>query len=142
MMVLAIDSLCEPLNESGKLLEIGIKLKKLVLTGVLCCSTNTIDIETIEFTLPVRNVENEMTMLSPDGGMTSLTGTQGRKSKSNSYLTVCMFRVRIKGQLKLMTSWQSVFLSSSLEYTWLKQRIHDACVSRPDRKSVNLDTSL
>ena len=104
MMILTIDSLCEPLNESGKLLEIGIKLKKLVLTGVLCCSTNAMDIEAIEFTLPVRNVENEMTMLSPEGGMTSLTGTQGRKLKSNSYLTVCMFKVRIKGQLKLMTS--------------------------------------
>ena len=106
----------KPLNESGKLLEIGIKLKKLVFTGVLHCSTNTVGIKTIEFALPVRNVENEMMMLSPEGGMTSLTVTQGRKLKSNSYLTVCMLKVKIKGQLKLTTSWQSSFSSSSLEY--------------------------
>ena len=65
------------MNELGKLLEIGIKLKKLVLTGVLHCSTNTMGIETKEFASPVRNFENETKMLSPEGGMTLLTITLG-----------------------------------------------------------------
>ena len=104
------------LNEFGKLLEIDIELKRLVLTGVLHCSTNTMGIKTIEFASPVRDIENKTKMLFPEGGTTLLTITPGRKSKSNSYLTVCMLKVKIRGKQMLMTSWQSVFSNSSLGY--------------------------
>ena len=73
-------------------------------------------IKTIEFTLPVKNVKNETKMLSPEGGMTWSTVTPEKRSKSNSYLTAYMLRVKIKELKMPMTLWQLAFLSSSLGY--------------------------
>ena len=98
------------MNEFGKLLEIDTELKKLVLTGVLHCLTNTMGIETIEFTSPVRNVNNETKMLSPEGGTTWLTITPGRKSKSNSYLTVC------KSKNQRTTDAHNIMVVSIIEF--------------------------
>ena len=72
--------------------------------------------ETIEFTLPVKNIKNKMKMSSPEGGTTWSTVTPERRSKSNSYLTAYMLKVKAKGLQMPMTSWQSAFSSSSLGY--------------------------
>ena len=118
------------MKEFGKLLEIDIELK-LVLTGVLHCSTNTMGIKTIEFTSPVKNIQNEMKMLSPEGGMTWSTVTPERRSKLNSYLTAYMLKIKTKGPQMSTTLWQSAFSSSSLGYlVEVKSTLHPCFKAR------------
>ena len=104
------------MNELGNLLEIDIELKELVLTGVLHYSTNTIGIKTIEFALPVKNIKNEMKMLSLEGGKIWSTVTPGKRLKLNLYLIAYMLRVNARELQMPMTLWQSAFSSSSLGY--------------------------
>ena len=66
--------------------ELNIELNKMVLIGVWLFSTNTMGIDTTDFTLVVVNSRNRLQMLSPEGGKIWLTTTLGKRSKSNSYL--------------------------------------------------------
>ena len=80
------------------------------------CSINTMGIETIKFTLPLKNFKNETMMLSLEGGMTWSIPMLEKRSKWNSSSTACMLRVKFRRCQKPTTSWPPVFLPSFLGY--------------------------
>ena len=69
----------------------------MVLIGVWPFLTNTMGIKTTDFVLLVENSGDGMQMLSLEGGMTCLTATLEKRSKSNSYSIACMPKARTRG---------------------------------------------
>ena len=85
----------------------------------LCCdwplSTNTMGIKTTDFILLVKNLRDEMLLLSR-GRNDPIDSCTREEIESNSYLIVCMLKVRTKEQQKLTTSWPQVLLSLFQRY--------------------------